>query len=243
MLADLSAEDRLKIIYALNSRPMSLSELSKEFDIPDSESSRQLQRLCNSQLVKRRIDGNYQMTNYGKTILSFLPLMDTSARNSEFIDNHDLFSLPVSSQRRLDELFRAELSTDFLSSQSRTLEHFNGAKGNAHFAGPQIPEFAMPTVYKKLKDGIKVRAVFSRLAIDTAGREYLDILEGMELRVLKTVPLTLDLFDKFAAVALPGLDGNPDRNNIYLGSDPIFIGWNRELFENLWSRAKPFETP
>ncbi len=93
------------------------------------------------------------------------------------------------------------------------------------------------------EDRLKIRAVFSRLAIDTAGQEYLDILEGMELRVMKTVPLALDLFDEFAAVALPGLDGNPDRNNIYLGSDPIFIGWNRELFENLWSRAKPFETP
>jgi len=242
LLAELSSGDRLRIFYALDKMPMTLSEVSNEVGISDSESSRGLQRLCNARLLRKRIDGFYQMTNYGRTIRSFLPLLETSARNREFIDNHDMSSLPASLQRRLDELFRGELSLDFISSRNRSMEHFENARENAGFARPQIPEFAMPTAYKKLKEGIEIRAVFPGNVLEYAGREFADILGDMELRALKEVPVALEIFDDFAAIAIPGLDGNPDRNNTYLGTDPVFRDWCRELFEHLWRKGKPFDS-
>ena len=53
----------------------------------------------------------------------------------------------------------------------------------------------------------------------------------IEMRVLNKVNMAINVNDNFCFVALPGFDGNIDRDSIIMGYDEDFKDWCGEVFD------------
>ncbi len=63
LLFELSNEDRLRILLRLNEKPAKIAHISKKLEFPVQETSRNISRLNEANLVQRRSGGSFQLTS------------------------------------------------------------------------------------------------------------------------------------------------------------------------------------
>ena len=66
---ELASDSRLSIIRLVQLEPLKMKEIGKRLNLTDTEVFRQLHRLSEAQLIEKRVDGAYVMTQYGRLIL------------------------------------------------------------------------------------------------------------------------------------------------------------------------------
>jgi predicted transcriptional regulator len=81
LLFELSNEDRLMILLQLKEKPAKIANLSRKLNFTVQETSRNISRLNEANLIKRRGDGSFQLTAYGENTLNLLP-------GFEFLSKH-----------------------------------------------------------------------------------------------------------------------------------------------------------
>ncbi len=58
-----------------------------------------------------------------------------------------------------------------------------------------------------------------------------------EIGLLDDVKILLAMNERLAAFALPTLDGRPDYSRGFIGENPEFQGWCRDLFSYYWEKS------
>ena len=81
---ELSNEERLGILYLLKEKNNTLTGLSDELEIRNQQCSRHLVRLTEFGLIKKTIDGEYAITDYGSVILRLQPTLSFLTEHSNY---------------------------------------------------------------------------------------------------------------------------------------------------------------
>ena len=81
---ELASEQRLEILEKLKEKSLNISKLAKLLGATNPEVHRNVGRLTKSKIIEKNTDGNYQLTTFGKAILSQIPTISFLAENRDF---------------------------------------------------------------------------------------------------------------------------------------------------------------
>lgn len=99
------------------------------------------------------------------------------------------------------------------------------------YLSDDFPRFYLPQIEKKMKEGVKFRAIYPEALVDDLRKDLPEhIFADIEIRVLDEIRLIINVTDSFGLLALPGSDGNIDRDHVLVGTDEKFINWCRAVF-------------
>ena len=85
---ELSNKGRYNILQALVKRSYNVTSMAKHLTLTTQESSRHLNRLGEVRLIKKNVSGEYELTNYGRLILSQVSgILFASSYRDYFIDH------------------------------------------------------------------------------------------------------------------------------------------------------------
>src|SRR5690349_20115347 len=108
VLFDLVSPDRLALLTQLNARKQRLTALSKLTNHTVQECSRDLNRLSGSRFVRKNSEGLYEITSFGRAMLSLVPSLSFLVKQRKYFLSHDLSFLPSGFVERIGELSTGE---------------------------------------------------------------------------------------------------------------------------------------
>jgi predicted transcriptional regulator len=229
---ELASESRLNILLELQIKGLRMQEIARKLDLTDTETCRQLQRLSESSIIAKHPDNSYRITNYGKLVLGLIPSLRVAFKHKLYFMNHDLWKLPYPFIRRLGELENAGMETGLAASVNRLEEIIKASEQYVLCITNQTAAVHSYAMAERLKAGVKFRSVVHPKVIPTPQSQML-FGKNVDRKILNDIPAIVVVTDKEALVSLFTLDGNVDFV-AFVGGDPLFLGWSRDLFEYCW---------
>jgi predicted transcriptional regulator len=248
LLFEFSNKGRFDVLNSLYSESKRHSQLLKELNIPGSEISRHLRRLYEKSLVSKDIDNRYRITNIGKIFLQMMDIFEVSLHNKEFLNSHEITSIPVHLIFQLGKLKTVELS-------NKTMENMeifeNLVKDSGDFLlaiTDQYQKSLLIEAENKMKDkSTSIRALVDRDLLksynipegwSTLFDDPKELFKKMvkNIRILDKIQLSLVVTEKGAILFL-SKDGEIDYSQCLIDNHKIFINWTKELFEWYWEKG------
>jgi predicted transcriptional regulator len=225
----------MNVLLELQKQRLKLSHISKKLDMTVTEASRQLQRLCDSMLVRKDTDGLFEVTKLGELVIQLLSAPRFIFDNKLYFMEHDLSVLPYEFINRVGELSVSSLQTDTISNFAYEEKMIQEAEEYAWAVADQVHWGAPPIVVERMKKGVKFRSVLPKQFSPPPGYRA---AEGVERRVLPEVKVNIIVTDKEAVFGLAYSDGRMDYTQ-FLSRDPKFRKWCKDLFLHYWEKAEP----
>lgn len=239
LFQELASKKRLGIIGALGQKPMKFTEISDEFDMTSPEASRHLGRLIDAKLIEKKGDGNYSITFFGEMVLTSISELEFIAEKSEHFLSHDASPIPDHLLERMEDLSDGQIVTGVYKIIDTVDEKLDEIEDYLFYMTDDIPNLYIRKSEKKIADGIEVRVILPKGTHQDLLANVDEKLVGkVNVRVLEKVNMAVNVNDVFATIALPGTDGNIDRQAVLFGSDSKFRQWCKEVFEYYWERAE-----
>jgi predicted transcriptional regulator len=247
-LFELASEDRLKILFELQRKPQSLSQLSRKLNLTVQEASRNIIRLNESKLLVRNADGSYKLSPLAEETLNLVPGFEFLLKNRGYFLTHTSSFLPKEFSSNWAALVNCELVNDVMVMFHNIESMINEASEYVWILADQILASAVPLLLNALERGVKLRVILPR---DLHPPE--DVFEQIqnpvykraaeskrfEARSLETVNVMICLSEaEVAALSFPNLDGRLD----YLGfkaRNESTHTWLKALYDYYWSTANP----
>jgi predicted transcriptional regulator len=235
LLFEFSSPERMRIMKSLLAERLKLSQVSKKLDMTVTEASRHLQRLSDIQLIEKDMDGAFNPTPYGKATDKLLSSLDLISKNRQYFLEHDVLRLPEEFISRINELSLATLNTDIVRVLAHVDVMFQEAEeyiwvmSYAH----SLPS-TIPIVEERLQNGVILQRIFPEDIIPPIGEA--ETIPG-PCRTLSEVEVRIMLTEKEAMCSLPSIDGRKDYAS-FVGKDPRFHKWCRDLYLHYWDKAK-----
>ena len=224
---ELSSESRLAILHELLGKSLKTQEMARRLNVTATEAFRQLQRLSDAGLVQRQPEGSYTITSYGRLVLLLTSSLGVVSKHREYFLGHDFWRLPIQFIDRIGEVSGADLILDTMGSISRVEQIIGGAE--EYLWG--IGEGRFTENMGKITSELSVGGVECRVLSPLPSAK----IQNLENRTLSDVPVVMVLTEKEALVSLRFADGRMDYAG-FLGSDPVFLSWVRDLFLFYWNR-------
>lgn len=222
LLFELSNEDRLQILMGLKSKSMKLSQVSKKLDYTVQETSRNLNRLVDSKLIRRNVDSTFDLTPYGEEALRLLTGYKFLSNNSEYLMNHAISGLPLEFTERIGELVGCDFTNDVMTTFHFVENMIEMAEEYLLFITDQILTTIIPAETEAVKKGVKVRLLVpSKISLPPGSEKVFareeKILDESRVTVkpqtkyLDKVDVCLCMSEKeVAGVSFPTLHGRLD---------------------------------
>jgi predicted transcriptional regulator len=237
LLFELASESRLSILHELQKGSLRMQQIARRLGVTATEAFRQLERLSAASLVQKRPDGAFELTEYGKQVLQISASLAFISMYREYFMTHELTKLPPKFVSRLGELSGAKLEVDTIMSLNRGADAFTKAKRYIWGAGEgSIPEHMVPVMNEQVQRGIEVRMIISGPHLPPT-RDFPEAPRNVEIRALDDCPVMIALTEIDAVVALRQVGGKADYT-AFVGSDPVFHDWVRDLFLYYWEQGK-----
>jgi predicted transcriptional regulator len=224
---ELSSESRLAILRELLGKSLKTQEMARSLDVTATEAFRQLQRLSDAGLVQRQPEGSYEITSYGRLVLHLTVSLGVVSKHMEYFLGHDFWRLPIQFIDRIGEVSGASLILDTMGSISKSEKILGEAEEYIWGIGEgRFTENMGKITTEQSVGGVECR-VMSPLPPAKA--------RNLENRTFLDVPVVMVLTEKEALVCLRFVDGRMDYAG-FLGDDPVFLSWVRDLFLFYWDR-------
>lgn len=248
---ELSNEDRLSIILKLMEEPLKLTHLAKELDLTVQETSRQLSRLTEIELVTKDPDGFFVLQPYGRHAFRLFPGFQFLTEHVDYFNRHTLGLLPEKFMGRIGELRGCEPVTALMKTFSnierlmRESEEFfwyitdENLISSSHYVLAQ----------EALERGIEIRCIEPRgyrpppHIVDSISDEIkteIDSYRGRDQlldRVFDKIDMTMYMNEKeLGILAFPTMTGDFD----YLGfssKDPKVVEWCKDIHRYYWEKG------
>jgi predicted transcriptional regulator len=242
ILFDLFSPDRLTLISELSIRKQRLTALSKLLNQTVQECSRDLNRLSDSGFIRKDSGGLFEITPFGRAMLSLIPSLRFLVSQREYFLSHDLSFLPRGFIERIGELLTGERVNHI----SLVLEHIKAvvSKGEEYvwlISDQLFPRWPGIGTYFHSKE-TPVRLLCEQTIDRKIISEYKSALPRSEIAVLPQVKIAVAINETTAGVCFPNLDGKIDFGAGFAGNDPLFRGWCSDIFENYWSKSKKIQS-
>ncbi len=235
----LSSADRRRIIEELQTQNLKLNEVAKKLDITATEAFRQLQRLTDAGLLEKTSDGKYCSTPYSKLILESSSTMEFLSKHREYFLDHDTSLIPPQFRVRFGELSKAVLHTEAVPNINTGTEVLKNAEKRIDVMGEYRLEQHVQITRQRSLEGVKVRTLLQENLFESIKEELFPVMQTMERRLIPRVCAVMIMTEKIVGIVLPRLDGKMDYQ-VIAGSDPDSMKWASDLFEDQWSKGKPW---
>jgi predicted transcriptional regulator len=236
LLFELSSNERMNIILSLLEERLKLSHVSKKLDMTVTEASRHLQRLSDVKLIDKDVEGTFGPTQYGQLAIKLLSSLDFISTNRQYFLEHDLSNLPYEFLSRIHSLSLGKLNTDVV----RVLPYVDSMFLDANeyiwvMSYTRALPSTIPIVEEKLKNGVSLRRVFPEDVVTSQGGNT--SITGPR-RTLPSLDIRIVMTENEAMCSFPLMDGKIDYTS-FIGKDPKFHKWCKDVFLHYWERAKP----
>ena len=250
LLFELSNEDRLNILKVLGEEPMKISHVAKRLDFTVQETSRNLSRLSDANLISRGADGNFSLTAYGKSALDFLPGYEFLSAHPDYLNTHTLDRLPHEFFTRIGDLANCTYMGDVMITFYEAEKMMDEAEEYLWLASDQHMVSSVPHIHHAIEKGVKVRILtpvdltypegyFEQEAVKAYWPVYLSARNAgqYEERWLETVDTPMGLSDKLRGrLFFPKVEGGYDYKGFTV-TDERSHRFVKDLFEYYWERA------
>ncbi len=236
LFLELSSESRFDILRELETKELRMGELARRLHLTATEATRQLKRMTDALLIRRLPEGAYTATPYGRLVLQLSPSLEFVSRHKEYFATRNLSQLPFPFVDRIGELSQGTLNMDTMENVRKGEQLMGQAK---EFFWALVPgpgnELMTPIVHDQSRRGVSFRFVVpkSRLPPDAAPA---GASEEFETRTLPDLPAIVALTEKEAFVSLRPIGGRWDYAG-FLGRDPRFLAWARDVFLFCWDQT------
>jgi len=232
---ELASEDRLNILRELNSTSLKMQDIARKLDLTATEASRQLQRMSKAELIERNSEGLYNVTQFGKLILSLSPSIEFALKHKKYFLNHNIWKLPPSFIFRFGELFKTTLLTEMGEVMIQWEELIRRAEEHLWIMTPQrIPSLSRVIEERHLQ-GVKLRFINPQQLLPTYSQVLTE--HNIERRVFNDFDFGILAAEKEVMLALPFMDETPNPSGFF-GRDPLSLKWIHDLFLYYWDQGK-----
>jgi predicted transcriptional regulator len=237
-----SSEKRKEILFLLQEKPRTLSEIKEHFTVKSPEILPRLKEMEAAKMIIRQ-DGLYSLAPLGTVAaMYYRPLLDTLdaiEANGEFWGEHDLSAIPDELLFRIQELKECKVITETeysLESHRQFIENVKRSKCFKGVTSVFIPSY--PKMFLELAlSGMEVSIIVTEHMFKKIQEEYAyELEEGLKcknasMRVL-TIPtrLSFAITDMFFSLSLFTLSGAYDHQNDLEGFDYTAVKWGEAVF-------------
>ena len=246
LLFELSNVDRLNIMLELKKKPMKISHVSKKFNFTVQETSRNISRLHDANLIAKGTDGAFHLTPYGEEALNLLPAFQFLSKNKKYFTSHTLSTLPPEFTRGLGAIANCKVINEVTEGFYNYENMLREAKEYVWVLVDQILASSLPLTVEAFKRGVEFRKILPRNAnipegilalandpvFDQAARA-----QKLESRYLDKVDTVVFISDKVATIGFPNLEGKFDYLS-FSSKDDTAHKWLKSLYLYYWNKAK-----
>jgi predicted transcriptional regulator len=246
LLFELSNVDRLNIMLELKKKPMRISHVSKKFGFTVQETSRNISRLFDANLIFKDTDGIYHLTPYGEEALNLLSGFEFLSNNKKYFTTHSLSALPPEFTKGIGAIASSKVIGEVTEGLYDFENMVREAKEYVWLMADQILASALPLIKEAVNRGVAIKKILPRnvnipegilaLANDPAF-ERAARAHKLESRYLDRVDVVVFVSEKAATFGFPSLDGKFD----YLGfcsRDETAHKWLKSMYLHYWNLAK-----
>ena len=249
--AQISNEDRYRILSQLMEEPMNVTRLSKGLDLSLTETSRHISRLSDELIINRDSKGKYHPSDFGKALVSQLKGLKFVSNHREYFNSHTMDQLPDEFRDRLGELEHGKVGNDIAMTFFNIGRMMKEAEEYFWNITDHYLMSTIPLVKRVAYEGLKARSIDQKgyvfppeMKETVLEEEIIAAYEAkkqgnIEMRVLDKIDVFLWMSEKeVAALAFPSSDGRFD----YMGftsKEESIMKWCRDLFLYYWKKAEP----
>ncbi len=236
VLFELSSNRRATLLMKVSQQSLKMQQLANSLDMTMTETFRHLQRLSESKLIEKKVDGSYILTPLGRLAIGFLSGFKFVLMNSEYFLEHDPACLPYEFVNRLGELSSSEFGREVLPNLNRIRKMVYEAQEYLWVIADRADSSHIPITIEKVSKGLKFRFLMqqdlARIAKPIPDFEHL-----AERKHLERIYAAIMISEKESFVALRRTDGQMDYSGFF-GTDEKFRKWILDLFLYYWERAE-----
>ena len=250
-MLELSSEQRLTVISLLNENSFSLTEIQKKIGASTSEIHRNLQRLLESQIIIKNIDGKYTLSTFGKAINSQLSFWEFFTSNKKYFQTHTLDGLDSIFVQSIGALSGSCLVEGFVKVQETWKNIYKNSTVYIHNMLHEISydSDTMDVLAKKLGQKISLHTIFAKDTIVSQNRESIIKSSGFESilkqdtikrRLIDSIPVSIVMNETEAAISFAGINGKIDVSHAFYGKSLEFHRLCHDIFSRYWEISGVF---
>ena len=246
LLFELASVDRLDIMFLLKKTPLKLSHISNKLNFTVQETSRNMARLSEAELITKDVDGAFHLTPYGEEALNLLSGFRFLFDNRKYFAAHTLRELPQEFRDSLGMLEGSEFIGDVMVGFHNIERLIANAGEHVWILTNQILASTIPYLMQAVERGTEfrllmpkdylpskdIREIVLNPAFEKAART-----RRLQIRYLDKIDAFLCLSEKEAsAIGFPNPEGKLD----YIGfnsKNTTATQWTKALFTHFWDKA------
>ena len=246
LLFELASVDRLDILLLLKKTPMKLSHISNKLNFTVQETSRNIARLSEAEIIAKDVDGAFHLTPYGEEALNLLTGYRFLFDNRKYFATHTLRELPQEFRGSIGMLEGSEFVGDVMVTFHNVERMIANAREHVWILTNQILASTIPYLMQAVERGTEfkllmpkdylpsksIREIILNPAFEKAART-----KKLQIRYLDKIDAFLCVSEKeAAAIAFPNPEGKLD----YTGFNSKNISateWAKALFTHYWDKA------
>ena len=250
LLFELSNEDRLVILLQLKQNSMKISHISKKLNFTVQETSRNISRLSETNLIQRKGDGSFQLTAYGENVLNLLPGFEFLSKHVEYFTTHTLSRLPHEFFCRIGDLVECTYIGDPMLTFYEAEKMMDQAEEFLWLMSEQHLVSALPHMKKALENGSHLRGLLPKdlpfpedYFEQESVKEYNQVEKQarskgqLEERWIDRIDTAIGVADKMSGrVFFPTLEGHFDYRGFTV-VDECSHQYCKDLFIYYWNKA------
>ena len=190
-----------------------MKEISRSLDMTVTETFRHLQRLTDTKLVEKKVDGKYAISLLGGLALNLFTSFNFILNNSKYFLEHDIFSLPYEFVNRLGELSEGEFCGDPISNFNRVRKLVFDAEEYIWAMSEQVESSHVQVTNEKVSQGLKFRFIMQKDLAKKIIEEWVnpDVEQFKERKYLDWISVALLITEKESVVNFRRKNGDMDR--------------------------------
>jgi predicted transcriptional regulator len=236
ILFELASDRRVSILFEVDKQNLKMQKIAKVLDMNVTETFRHLQRLTESKLVEKRVDGTYAITSLGTLSIGLLKNLDFILEHANYFLEHDLSCLPYEFVNRLGELSHGEFCGDTLTTLNRVRDMVFDAEERIWAISEQSESSHVQVANEKVSKGLQFRFIMQKNLAKTI--EITPEVEHLkERKWLERTCVTFLITEKESVVHFRRHNGEMHYIGFF-GKDERFRKWTRDLFMYYWDRAE-----
>lgn len=233
---ELASESRLGILRELNKQDGRMKEIANKLNLTTTETFRQLQRLNDALLAQKQPVGSYAITEYGRFVLQVSSSFEFIFKHRQYFSTHDFRRLPYQFLNRIGELSQATLKTDTMENINTTERITREAEQYMWGGGAEQPLNIGSILEKSIPKGVKYKFLFPERFIPKQPLSP-EKSGAIEWRSIEDIPVNFVMTEKEAGISFCLIGGRADYVG-FIGKDPMFLNWVKDLFCYYWDKGK-----
>lgn len=239
VLFELASTRRASILFEVEKVSLKMQQIAKSLDMTATETCRHLQRLSDANLLDRKGDGTYSVTEFGNLAIGFLSGFNFILKNKNYFLQHATSSLPYEFVNRLGELSSGTYSGNVLESTNHIRQMVFDAEEYILVMADHVDSSHIQTTNEKVSKGLKFQFIMEKGLAKTVGarvQQTPEFEKRKERRYLEHICGALMVTEKEAYIGLRGMNGLIDFSGFF-GPDDKFRKWCLDLFNYYWGKA------